>query len=669
MVKRGEQEQLITEASGAVGSSAGGKAEKAPPGSRRTHGEATVHGEDEPARMDDGVVSPGDVLVDAPQPEDEHAKTLSKETLLPVSGMVRLSPRELEVIDHPAFQRLFEIYQLGQTNLVYRGATHMRGEHAIGTLHATTLLADATKRNAARGKPEPSEHWQRGEELSEEEVVFVRLGALLHDIGHLPAGHTLEDELGLLVHHDGDERINMVFDRTDWHGRTYKPLRAVVDEKYAAEAQRAAQRDGSGNELTASKLLIPLISSDHKGVETTPGTAFRMGVCRDLIGNTICADLVDYLHRDWLHLGKPRAFDPRLLDYLEILTRDRGPLGREDRLAINLRGAPRPRPDAVTAILDLLESRYQLAEIALFHRVKLAASGMLERAIAEYRDTFPDAEQVDALALLTPQLLECSDLEMLKLFESKLLERRSTGVPARVDGAVDLIRRLRVRELHRDLHILYEDDAGGPEAAKAITDRFCGDPSLDDEKTLADVRRAANDRLSALRTLEQDFALNSGDIVMYCPPLQMNTKIAEVGIYFNGIVDSLASLDAHNRNISGGHLRAQQERFHRLWRVSFAIDDAAYRRLEDADILDCLRKTIEQAVLWRPTWEEQPAEDAVRRIAEDMTKLDSSPWRGCPIVEPALNREQSSFQYPGGAPSIRSFIGEKLKVAKTSRRS
>ena len=143
---------------------------------------------------------------------------------------------------------------------------------------------------------------------------------------------------------------------------------------------------------------------------------------------------------------------------------------------INLRGTPRPRPDAITAILDLLEARYQLAEIALFHRVKNSASGMLERAIAEYRDTFPIAEQADALAALTPRLLECSDLEMLALFERELALRRNRRNAPRVDGAIDLLRRLRVRQLHRDLEILYEDDVGGPEAVRVIVERFSEKP-------------------------------------------------------------------------------------------------------------------------------------------------------------------------------------------------
>jgi uncharacterized protein len=616
------------------------------------------------------AVTAGEVVVDVgASGADPDLNELSNETLLPISGMVRLSNRELEIVDHPAFQRLFEIFQLGQTNLVYRGATHMRGEHAIGSVQVVTMMADATRRNAAREPVDNHENWQPGEALSDEEVAFARLGALLHDIGHLPAGHTLEDELGLLGRHDGDERIEMILDRTQWHECTYPPLRGLIDQRYAADARAASWVEGDGAEITASDLFILLISSDHKETTATLPSGFRVGVCRDLIGNTICADLLDYLHRDWLHLGKPRYFDPRLLEYLEILTCNRPGIGREDRLVINLKGTPRPRPDAVTAILDLLESRYQLFEIALFHRVKLAAASMLERVIAEYRDTFPDAKAQDkALADLTTKLLECSDAEMLRLFEQELLKRRNKSNAERVSGALDLVRRLRVRKLHRELHILYEDDIGGPEPASVVAHRFSGNPHPA-ERARLEVRRAANDRLKAIRTLENDFGLDPGDIVMYCPALEMSTKIAKVGIYAKGVVDSLAALDERNHSISGGHLKAQQERFRRLWRISFSIDESAYHRLEEGGMLDPLREAIKQAVLWVPISHDASARNAVRRIAEDVAGKPSSPWSGYRVVEPALNRERPDVEYPGGAPSISSFMGTKPKTARSSRRS
>lgn len=646
MVEQGEQGELIT-------------ADGAAPG---------AEGSEDSAVAPPDVLAPGVVLVPAAG-EPEHEDTLLvHETLLPVSGMVRLSRRELDVIDHPAFQRLFAIYQLGQTNLVYRGATHTRGEHAIGTLEQATRLVEATRRNAARGPVLPSDTWQPAQKISEVELAFVRLAALLHDIGHLPAGHTLEDELGLLVHHDGDERIEMLLERTEWHGRSFPALRQLIDDRWAAEAERAGQRDEQGEPLTASRLVVRLVSRDHKGACSTPGTEFRIGVCRDLVGNTICADLLDYLQRDFLHLGKPLLFDPRLLEYLEVRTRTIG-TGRQDRLTINLRGTPRPRPDAVTAILSLLESRYQLAEIALFHRVKNAASGMLERAIAEYRDTFASGEQEEKLEQLTPRLLECSDLEMLSLFEELLLERPTNAGHTRVDGAVELLRRLRVRQLHRELQILYLDDVGGPEAARLIVERFCGDPDLDGDEARRELRAAADRRLTTLRTLEQDFGLSPASIVMYCPPLQMNTKLAGVGIYLGGVVDTLANLDRHNPAITGGHLDAQQVRFRRLWRISFAIEDGAHAQLKKDRMLTPLRRMIERAVLATPSSQGTSVEEDVRSIAEDLVGLEGSPWHGRPILEPALNREQASVAYPGGAPSIRSFIGERTRRRRSGAAS
>jgi len=608
---------------------------------------------------------PGSVLVEPAAPSSNQLNELNKETLLPVTGMVRLSRRELRVIDHPAFQRLFEIYQLGLAYLVYRGATHMRGEHAIGTLEEATKLAEASRRNAGSADVTPGNDWQPAEPLSNVELSFVRLAALLHDVGHISAGHTLEDELGLLSHHDADARIEMVLDKTTWHERPYRPLRELIDELYGADAAAAGQRDPSGELRSASQLLLLLISRDHKDAEASPDTALRIGVCRDIVGNTICADLLDYLHRDLLHLGKPRIFDPRLLEYIEIRTRL--VVGRRhDRVVINLRGTPRPRPDAITAILDLLEARYQLAEIALFHRVKNSASGMLERAIAELRDTFPVADQADALAALTSRLLECSDLEMLALFESELASRRNRPNARRVDGAIDLLRRVRVRQLHRDLEILYEDDVGGPEAVRVIVERFSEHPDLKGEEARQALRDAADSRLLALRTLEQDFGLDPGSIVMYCPSPKMNTKLAEVGIYYNGVVNSLANLDIGGR-LTGGHLDAQQRRFRRLWRISFAIDRDAYDKLNNNGSLELLREAIRGVVLRQPAYEAKPVEDVVRAIAQDLIGLDGSPWHGRQLVEPALNREQPDFGYPGDAPSIRSFIGEKASAKSTRR--
>src|SRR5260370_41315804 len=106
-----------------------------------------------------------------------------------------------------------------------------------------------------------------------------------------------------------------------------------------------------------------------------------------MMGNTLCADLLDYIQRDWYNIGKRRPFDDRLLQYMEI----RGTAGVDgtaaarprDKFVISLGRRPKIRTDAISNILDLLEWRYSLAETVLFHRTKLAAAAMLDRALYE----------------------------------------------------------------------------------------------------------------------------------------------------------------------------------------------------------------------------------------------------------------------------------------------
>ncbi len=149
---------------------------------------------------------------------------------IPIWGLIRLTPTEVTITNHPAFQRLGDIYQLGQVHLVYRGATHRRLEHALGTVHATQLMIDRIAANAALPlRMQNGGAWSIDEKLTDPETAFLRLGALLHDIGHLPAGHTLEDELGLLEAHDADKRLKLVLDKATWFGVSVAPTLRGTD--------------------------------------------------------------------------------------------------------------------------------------------------------------------------------------------------------------------------------------------------------------------------------------------------------------------------------------------------------------------------------------------------------------------------------------------------------
>jgi HD superfamily phosphohydrolase len=564
---------------------------------------------------------------------------------IPVSEHVRLWPTELAVVDHPAFARLADVYQLGQTHVVYRGATHRRFEHALGTVHMAQLMIEAIDRNhrnaRAKGLPLVAGEWHLGDPLRAPETAFIRLGALLHDIGHLPAGHTLEDELGLLDRHDEDARLRHVLGRRNWRGvDESQTLAELIDEEYGEYAQ------ATGTGQSATEILLDVISKDRADKKSIEGSRFRLRVCRDTVGNTICADLLDYLHRDWHHIGKPRWFDARILDYLEIRHR-RQESWLDARLVVNVRSGHEVRPDAVTAIFDLLEARYQLGEIALFHRTKLCAAGMLERLVAEIRDATGDPRwfhnQLD-------RLLECSDEELIISLESearRLASEASQTVAGRLNEVLPLARRLRYRKLHKQIYARYAYNLPG--RVGAVRSLYGGS-------------EGADKRLSKLRSLEEDFGLPAGSLVMYCPGgAAVNAKVADVQVLVHEEVDTLSELERRRVDpaLTGGFLEAQQSRFERLWRIVFAIDPAARDQLDDRGMRRDLERAIRALVLGDIDGT-STLEDEARDIAAKLVENPRSHVYQRPLVgagEQHAKAERRTF-YASGAPTVSSLIQE-----------
>src|SRR6266496_3930221 len=107
----------------------------------------------------------------------------------PLWNNIRVDELALQLIDTGTFQRLRYVRQLGLAFLVYPGATHSRFEHALGAHHlARNTLALLAERDEP-GATDP------------EEQAIVRAAALLHDVGHYPFSHALE-EIGQLNHED-----------------------------------------------------------------------------------------------------------------------------------------------------------------------------------------------------------------------------------------------------------------------------------------------------------------------------------------------------------------------------------------------------------------------------------------------------------------------------------
>ena len=130
----------------------------------------------------------------------------------PLHGFVTLpSALVYDVVQHPYFQRLRRIRQLGMSEWVYPGATHTRFHHALGAMNLMVKALDTL-----RGK---------GVEITDEEKEAAILGILMHDIGHGPYSHTLEYTLAQGVNHEDISIMLMERMNTEFGGA----LRLAID--------------------------------------------------------------------------------------------------------------------------------------------------------------------------------------------------------------------------------------------------------------------------------------------------------------------------------------------------------------------------------------------------------------------------------------------------------
>ncbi len=107
----------------------------------------------------------------------------------PVYGFIDI-PGELifDLIEHPYFQRLRRIKQLGLTHLVYPGALHTRFQHSIGAMHLMQEALTTLK--------------SKGHKITTDEVEAALIAILLHDIGHGPFSHALENSIIQSINHE-----------------------------------------------------------------------------------------------------------------------------------------------------------------------------------------------------------------------------------------------------------------------------------------------------------------------------------------------------------------------------------------------------------------------------------------------------------------------------------
>lgn len=264
----------------------------------------------------------------------------------PVHGDIYLTEVETDLLDAAELQRLRGIKQTGTAYLIYPGCLHTRFDHSLGTLHVAKRIVANLR--------------HKGFAVDAGTEAVITASALVHDVGHIPFGHTLEDEAGLFPRHDRARRLEAFLTGTD--------LARRLEAHHLLEPVRAL-----------------LTGSDHPAVRPW---------MRQVVSSTVDADMLDYLRRDAYFSGLRQQYDDRIFSYFVI---------HEDQLAVSLFKHQVERSDARSDVLHLLRLRYLLTERIYLHHTKVIAGAMLAKGV----------ERLAALGLQESHLYGWQDADLL----------------------------------------------------------------------------------------------------------------------------------------------------------------------------------------------------------------------------------------------------------------
>ena len=241
----------------------------------------------------------------------------------PLWNNIRVDAVALRLLDTPVVQRLRYVRQLGLVHLVYPGATHSRFEHALGAYHLSRrTLSYLREAGGLDG-------------IADDEPDVVAAAALLHDVGHYPFSHALE-EIGV-PHHE----------------QVSRPLltRGEVAEVCRSEIG-----------TDAPERIYALVC----------GTS--MSPLQGLVAGSLDLDKMDYLKRDALMCGVPygEIDEDRLMHALVVLD---DPITARPRVGLRAKG--------LSALQSLLFAKYQMYRNVYWHHAVRSATAMYKRLVED----------------------------------------------------------------------------------------------------------------------------------------------------------------------------------------------------------------------------------------------------------------------------------------------
>jgi len=383
------------------------------------------------------------------------------------------------LIDTPEFQRLDGIKQLGFADYVYRGAKHTRFSHSVGVYWIARRICREIPQNHKKLKiPTPTKELsdrflpirtddQTLDNLNEYDEFEIKMGtireiietaAILHDIAHVPYGHSLEDEFTEYKKHDAldslrlwyilynersnirkvilnngerwipsfsnEELVDLLFiilkykHKIEYEEEKIELFSEILDKKLKEYKNRTDKYN---------KLIYKMLKDIKKKYNDFTGKNIFHPFMADIIGNTICADILDYIPRDLKNTGlKVGVYDERIFKYF-ILGKDAS-VGASGalHLGIAIYGKRKEeKQDIINAILKIMSIRQSLAQVVYYHKTKAAATCMLTKIMEECKppDTNPYIDSNSILNFTEEKLLDFLEENCEKEENKELLER------------------------------------------------------------------------------------------------------------------------------------------------------------------------------------------------------------------------------------------------------
>ncbi|MEA2070742.1 MAG: HD domain-containing protein [Asgard group archaeon] len=403
----------------------------------------------------------------------------------PVHGDIYFTKKEQKIIDCPAIQRLRGVKQLGTTYLVYPGATHTRFNHSLGTAFIAKQIIKGLEK--------------KGFIIDEPTKELISIAGLVHDCTHVPYGHTFEDERRIFDRHDKKDYFQDILN---------KGLLGDLLEGWGIKKELL-------NMLVHTDPMIKTTKEPWKG---------------QIINDTICADLLDYLRRDCYYTGITKDYDDRIFDYFII---------QDDKLVLDFVKNMMERSDARSEILHLLRLRYFLTERVYYHHAKLASGAMISKAL----------ELASKENLITrDDLYHFNDWSLLHFLKNEPIKRDKT------DPIRKLVEGVEERRLLKRAFVLSSSSLSSRGSREKFIKKF-NPPTSEREQ----VEQMIIDRL---RKETKDKSINASDVIIHC---LSSSALKEAEVLIKNINGELTRLN--QRPHPSADIKALEDAYEDLWRM------------------------------------------------------------------------------------------------------